>query len=209
MAAAAVAEGQVLRCPVCLAPQTVRRESRSSLICPSCFRVFRRENALPLPAGNPASAPEATPQASAPVRWTGHIAAAAGLLALTLWLGMGMKGPGFLGFYFVVWLVTFFGSLVLRRYPWFSHSGSVALVVFEGLGVSRLITGLQAGMHRFEYLILMMFIGGWFYLLRSDIEGDGGPGGGSSSSGCGSSCGSSGGGGCGGGGGGCGGCGGS
>ena len=192
MAPAAVSKGTILRCPVCLARMSVGIGviPQARLTCPSCRRPFERQEGLPLlektPA--PASAPSAGVEASKPMRWTGHVAATAGGLAFTLWLGLHMKGPEFLKFYLGVWVVTFFGSMILKMFAWGQYAGIVGCILFEGLGVSRIYTGIQQGMHQFGYLFLMMLIGGFFYLARlgaDSASGSGCPIGGCSSGSCG------------------------
>jgi hypothetical protein len=113
-----------------------------------------------------------------------------------------MRGPEFLALYFV-WFILTWGCMLLVRHKvvdciWTSLGG---LALFEGLGVTRYIVGEAHGMHKWDFLFAMMFIGALFFLARTD----------SFTSGSGSGWGSCGGGGCGGGGcggGGCGGCGG-
>jgi hypothetical protein len=123
-----------------------------------------------------------------------------------------MRGPDFLLLYFVWFIVTFGGVLLLR---WNGHDSPLTtvagLLLYELLGVLRIISGSAHGMHKWEFLILMMVIGAVVFVVRIKLNQSSGDGGHwwSSSSG-GSSCSSGGGGaGCGGGGGGCGGCGGS
>ena len=127
-----------------------------------------------------------------------------------------VDGPTFLKLY-AGWFVLTFGAVLLFR--WRGHDTMVTTIIgllsYETLGALRMVIGSLAGMHRWDYLILMMFFGGIIFFVRvqSDNNGEGSwwrrnsSGGGCGSSGS-SGCGG-GGGGCGGGGGGCGGCGGS
>ena len=123
-----------------------------------------------------------------------------------------LRGPDFLLLFWVWFLVTFGGTLLLR---WRGRDTPLTtilgLLCFEALGVARMIDGSAHGLHKWEFLILMMVIGGICFFIRANNFQFGG-GNGSCSGGSwwssGSSC-SGGGGGCGGGGGGCGGCGGS
>ena len=120
-----------------------------------------------------------------------------------------MKGPDFLKLYFVWFLATWIGVLMLRKHGFDTPSTTiVGVVLFEALGVGRYLLGSAHGMHNWLFLFLMMGGGMFFFVLRAhhfDQSGGGGWSGCSSGGGCGSS--SCGGGGCGGGG--CGGCGGS
>ena len=121
-------------------------------------------------------------------------------IALGTWLGLGLRGPAFLGYYFAVFLVAIITAAVVRH-TWRDETkvSLVAFLVFEAIGITRLITGLQQGMSRFGFLFAMMIIGGLLLFARAKEGGGYGVGGV-----CGGGCGS----GCGGGCGGCGGCGG-
>ncbi len=119
-----------------------------------------------------------------------------------------IKGPDFL-FLYALWFAALFVAVLMLRSA--GHDtplvSGVGLALFEGLGVARYLVGSAQGMHRWEYLGVMMLVGGSCFVLRVEsFKGSGGSGG-SCGGGSISSC--SGGGGCGGGGGGCGGCGGS
>ncbi|MFM8471781.1 MAG: hypothetical protein ACKODH_17765, partial [Limisphaerales bacterium] len=107
-------------------------------------------------------------------------------------------GPEFLGGYLLWFIVLFAGSRVLqtgkKRQPLPSLAG---LLLFEAVGLIRIIVGSSHGMHNWNFLILMMITGGMLFFAR--FENPGGSSG--SSSGWSSSCSSSS---CGGGGGGCG-----
>jgi hypothetical protein len=129
-----------------------------------------------------------------------------------------MKGPDFLGLFFVWFLVTFLTVVTLRAAGYDDYRVTAAgLACFEALGVARIVVGSFHGMGKWGFLIAMMGIGALCFFIRAKhFEGTGGgsgDGGGgdtggtwwSSDSG---GSGSSGGGGCGGGGSGCGGCGG-
>ena len=116
-----------------------------------------------------------------------------------------MRGEKFLLFYFFWFILTWFGMLTVRYKVsdtiWTSLGG---LLAFESVGAARYLIGSAQGMHKWEFLIMMMGFGALFFLARSENSASG-----SNGSWGGSSCG---GGGCGGGGcggGGCGGCGGS
>jgi len=227
MAAAKVGSGTILRCPVCLAQMSVGIGvlPQSRLTCPSCRRPFEKQEGLPLKESSPVplSAPAAAAEGSSGTRWLIHSGITLAGIGLAFVIGTDKKGPEFLGYYAIVWAVTFFGSFLFKAAAWGSKAGVVGFFIFEGLGVARIVNGLSRGMHIFGFLILMMVAGGVFYMIRLGIEsssGGGCPVGGCSSSGCssyssfssGSSCSSSssscgGGGGCGGGGR-CGGCGG-
>jgi uncharacterized membrane protein YgcG len=120
-----------------------------------------------------------------------------------------MRGPDFLLLYFI-WFIVTFGTVLLFRWrgkdtPLVTLGG---LACYELLGLVRIIVGSMHGMQKWDFLILMMVIGGVIFLIRASFNQSNGDGGSWWSSNCssGSSCG--GGGGCGSGGG-CGGCGGS
>src|SRR5579862_9459788 len=116
-----------------------------------------------------------------------------------------IKGPEFLAIYGAWWLIVFIGVLLLRR-KGYEHGVTAAwgLAMFLGVGLFRIVDGESHGMHRWGFLVLMMFVGAVLLSVRAESGGDGTSWGGS---GCSSSCGGGGGsgGGCGGG---CGGCGG-
>lgn len=121
-------------------------------------------------------------------------------------------GPEFLAGYAVWFVVLFAGSRVIQKSKTDNPLPTiVGLLLFEAVGLIRIVVGSSHGMHKWDFLILMMVVGGALFFAR--FENTGGSSG--SSSGWQSSCSSSssggggcGGGGCGGGGGGCGGCGG-
>ena len=115
-----------------------------------------------------------------------------------------MKGPDFLALYAGWFLITWTGMFVYRHRvadTWLATLTGMGL--FDGLGLARYVAGKAHGMHRWEFLVVMMALGSLFFLLRASNFSNG------SSSGWSSCGGGGGGGGCGGGGGGCGGCGGS
>jgi uncharacterized membrane protein YgcG len=114
-----------------------------------------------------------------------------------------MTGPDFLGLYFVWFLITWIGMLLVRHRVcdnWLTTLTGLAL--FEGLGVARYFVGTAHGMEKWDFMFIMMFVGALFFAIRAEHLKQGSNGGWSSCGG-GGGCG---GGGCGGGG--CGGCGG-
>lgn len=120
-----------------------------------------------------------------------------------------MRGPEFLFVYAFWFAAVFVVVLALRK---MGHDtpivSGLGLVAFELLGVTRYLVGSAHGMHRWDMLWMMMFVGGCCFVFRAESFNGSGRSGGSCGGGFSiSSC--SGGGGCGGGGGGCGGCGGS
>jgi uncharacterized membrane protein YgcG len=134
-----------------------------------------------------------------------------------------MKGPEFLGL-FIFWFFLMWGSLLFLRYRGFDTPVVTVgcLLIFEGLGVARIWIGSEAELHHWTILIVMMFIGPWFFVIRleqlqefarnsrnnnNSCSAGGGCSSSGSSGGSGSGSGCGGGGSCGGGG--CGGCGGS
>ena len=114
-----------------------------------------------------------------------------------------MRGPEFLAVYGGWFVVTWIGMLIVRHKVsdgWWTTLGG--LLAFESVGFARYLIGTAHGLHKWDFLFLMMIVGALFFLARTDHFSSG-------SNGSWSSCG---GGGCGGGGcggGGCGGCGGS
>lgn len=121
-----------------------------------------------------------------------------------------MKGPEFLFVYGFWFVAVFVVVLALRT---MGHDtplvSGLGLVAFEILGVARYLVGSAHGMHRWDFLGMMMLVGGCCFVFRAEsLPGSHRSGGSCSGGFSASSC--SGGGGCGGGGGGgCGGCGGS
>lgn len=123
-----------------------------------------------------------------------------------------MKGPDFLLLYFIVFVFLRVFVALARAQEGFAELAApvIGCLVYEIFGAVRMVVGSAHGLHKWDFLILMMVIGGPLFFVRFDNIGGGASGtGGGGWFGCGSSCG--GGGGCGGGGcggGGCGGCGG-
>lgn len=116
-----------------------------------------------------------------------------------------MQGPDFLVLYLVWFGLTWISMLVLRHKVSDTLLTSLSgLLAFEGLGVARFLVGSANGMHKWDFLFLMMGVGALFFVLRAENFESGSDGGSGVDSFGGGGCG---GGGCGGGG--CGGCGGS
>ena len=72
-----------------------------------------------------------------------------------------MKGPQFLLFYAVAFAVSYAAAWAGSR-----SDASIAvwgLVIFEGIGLIRLVYGALHGMHRFVFMIAGMIIGGWMF----------------------------------------------
>lgn len=114
-------------------------------------------------------------------------------------------GPAF----FMAYIVILVGLLIIKSitikldFLTKSQANVFFLLLFEIIGITRIIFGYSQGMHRYSNLFLLMIVGGIF--LGSDVKSKGDSStGGWGGLGCGSSCS----GGCGGGCGGCGGCGG-
>ncbi|HAB14830.1 MAG TPA: hypothetical protein PLX89_09850 [Verrucomicrobiota bacterium] len=120
-----------------------------------------------------------------------------------------VNGPEFLAL-FAGWFVVVFGTVLVLRWRGMDTPAVTAagLIIFESLGIVRIMMGSSHGLHRWTILIIFMVVGGLAFSMRAEhFRGSGSSGGGGCSGGTG--CGGGGGGGCGGGGGGCGGCGGS
>ena len=197
----------MLRCPHC-GKDFTRKEARTPgqtrPSCPWCGRSF------PLPA-------DARPLVSEKGGFDVLTVASAALVAFGSYafFASSLKGPQFLGYYLVLLIVLG----LLRGALEDDLARFAPLLLFEGVGVWRIVEGMANGMHRFTYLQILMLFGGFLLVVNatsfpSAYRANRGRYSGSSRSSCssGSSCSSSsgsGGGGCGGGGGGCGGCGGS
>jgi hypothetical protein len=112
-----------------------------------------------------------------------------------------MTGPSFLGLYCIWFLVTWIGTLFVRRVSDTVLTSLGGLALYEGLGLVRYFVGKSHGLEKWNNLFLMMIIGALFFVVRSEHlnQGSNSGWGGCGGGGCG-------GGGCGGGG--CGGCGG-
>ena len=201
-----MADEFLIRCPVCLHKHSVTKNISVNkiLICERCGKSFEFQNALPdkdsvNKLNNAVSISEITVTDVVGVKfWLFSLLLC--LLSFTYIRDytVDMNGPGFLGFYFLLFFIVWVFSSVIR---WFwivsDEVSKVGFVLFEGVGVLRFIDGWSLGMRDFEIMIIMMVLGGFIFFLRAEhMQGSG------NSSGC-SGCSS--GGGCGGG---CGGCGG-
>ena len=82
-----------------------------------------------------------------------------------------MEGPEFLGLYLVWFAVVFVTVLILR---WRGRDSPVTTVVgvacFELLGVARMIVGSAHGLHQWEFLIVMMILGGLAFFYGPSIS---------------------------------------
>jgi hypothetical protein len=122
-----------------------------------------------------------------------------------------LNGPAYLFVFAFLWVVLMVGHSVVRRFwrdSW--RVSGVAALILAGIAISRYWWGVQHGLRRWNYLIIMTIVGCATFFLRSSTfeASSNGTDSGSNwwtSSSCGSSSGSSCGGGGGGGGGGCGG----
>lgn len=209
--------GDNTRCPHCLA---FLREDKTCaegdyVTCGKCHRRFVYRYRLG-PGSKKSDVKRAQPKT--PEKPPMHryffpwVLALFGIVASYI-LTQGMKGPDFIYYYIIVFLliVALGNRLFLRQIP-------PQFLLFIGIGLGRWQWGITHGMYKFGILWILMFTGIVGLILRH-----GGTGGGSGSGSCasgstcstwggfwsgsssGSSCGSSCGGGCGGGG--CGGCG--
>jgi len=115
-----------------------------------------------------------------------------------------VKGPDFL-FLFILWFLILRVTVGILRNRGYDNPLTTFLGVglFEALAIARIVVGSAHGMHKWDFLLTMMVIGGFLFFIRLDqinYTGTGGSGSSCSSSSSSSSC-SGGGGGCGGGGG--------
>lgn len=221
----ATASGRAVRCPICLAGITCPAGTGETTVlrCPRCGRKFKLSSALP-PAGqrlkdpatgrtttgasldaslNPSPDLDRFPIA---LMLAAALAVAISVTAASM-IGRPMRGPAFLGLYLVTFAATF-GAATLLRHAWrdtwvLSVAGFVA---FEMIGLIRMADGLSRGMHKFQFLALMMIVGGLAFFVRAKEDGSGhglfghcggGHGGGCGTSSCGGGCGGGGCGGCG------------
>lgn len=237
MAGSSTARLRQIRCPVCLQRIETPADSGGDerLVCPHCGRAFEKKNALPVDkafAKSVGRAPKATivsdesadidsaPPATPAPQWSGKggfrfmvgLTGVMGVVMALSYFTQDLNGPDFLVFYPVLFFVTLFGGGIARaKLKQVPGIGLLAWVLFEAVGVIRIITAMEKGMHKFGFLIAMMIVGGIVFLFKfnrrfagSGRDGDsgffilGGCGGCGGGGGCG---------GCGGGGG-CGGCGG-
>src|SRR5262245_38711294 len=80
-----------------------------------------------------------------------------------------MKGPDFL-WLFVCWFALSFATVLILRWRGqdtpFTTAGGI--LCFEALGVVRIIVGSAHGMHKWDYLILMMIVGAIAFLIRAE-----------------------------------------
>lgn len=88
--------------------------------------------------------------------------------------GRGTGGPAFLGIYAAVGGVLCLASFAAGRVTGRGRlAGVLAAIIFLGIGVLRIYVGYQAGMRRFLFLIMMMFVGCFFIAVASTSSEDG------------------------------------
>ena len=195
-----------IRCPYCLHGFGILPTSLGDrrLRCPRCIREFTLAKALP---STGAASLTATATRQPP---TVGLGAGAWLLALVIGFLMVeysrtwtlVRGPEFLTYYVVTLIGLLIASGLLRS--WVQDIDEfrwMGFLIYEAIGVFRIIDGYSLGMRRYLLLIALMAIGGVFFFARADHRRNR-----NNSDGSGSGCGS--GSSDGGGGGGCGGCGG-
>ena len=181
MAAAALVQPALFRCPACLKllSATWGTADDARLRCPTCKGEFLRKNGITVPEPQ-TSRPEApavtpAPEPSIFFKYSGRLAFLAGCYALGTWIGLSLKGPEFLGYYlvvfFLVYLVSLIVSLVRTEHMYALWFG---LLIFEGIGLTRIITGVQQGMHKFGLLGVMMILGGIVFLATRVAREPGG-----------------------------------
>ncbi|MSU36083.1 MAG: hypothetical protein EXS36_13470 [Pedosphaera sp.] len=82
-----------------------------------------------------------------------------------------LNGPEFLGLFAAWFALTFVTVLILRKLGRDTPLTSIiGLSCFELLGMLGIIIGSAHGLHTWEYLILMMVLGGVAFLLRVDFK---------------------------------------
>ena len=191
-----MANAKLIRCPVCLASQTLgsKAQSLEQLYCGNCQRSFKYKDALPLAAPDPISAIEssgAVEQVSEPAKADTSTTVAtdktpkkqSGARALFVWFVVliavvaifnyvrpymtDLRGPEFLGFYLKYFFGVFIVVLFARGLFLNNYHVTLAgLILFEGVGAIRLYDGMAAGMHKFAFLYIMMVIGGLILITR-------------------------------------------
>lgn len=234
-------ENKLVRCPVCLYLMAVplAADDNTELQCVSCKRPFRLRNALasnamtrhgdvaakksPLPVRDTRTSEKLAVEVERaeylPASIAGFAVLGALFVGVTYYVSARTDGPEFLAYYFAVFAATLLGAVVVRSvwHDVFAVS-MVGMLLFEIVGLERIVLGMQQGMQKFEYLVIGMILGGICYFIRFGKQssaaasagscgifiyggcGSGGVSSCSGGSGCssGSSCGSSGGcGGCG------------
>ena len=214
-------QSQVIRCPACLASQSIASASNADAYvrCIRCGRRFQVRNALSEPRSVNQDF-EGVPHAAIAHKNRLDVLAFVcvamvlfGSLATAVY-GRSMRGPGFL-LAFTVLLVYQLIITTLVRHKWRDTwvISLIGFVCFQLVGVDRFLDGSPRGMHNFGFMVLTMVFGGLMFFVRAKSDesgyGIGGhcAGGSSYGGGCAGGGGCGGRGGCGGGGG-CGGCGG-
>ncbi|MBI3898017.1 MAG: hypothetical protein HY308_06940 [Gammaproteobacteria bacterium] len=199
--------GTIVRCPACLAQQrTIGKPAPwDQLRCPRCRRDFEFRNALPFKTDTKSATAAFAETIAAPsqtVFWVCGLLLTVLVLLSAYRVQTGFDGPEFLVFYFFALLLSFLGTYLLRFFGEGDVPNYLSLLIFEGIGVERLLYGLSQGMSKFFGLFVLMVFGFFFLTARTEISRNWNSSNGNSSGGCGGGCGSSS---CGGG---CGGCGG-
>ncbi|MDH5355964.1 MAG: hypothetical protein OEY09_16090 [Gammaproteobacteria bacterium] len=198
-----MADEYLILCPVCLhkhaAPKNI--PVQQSIICNKCGRHFEFQNALPDKSSeleHPASSKSSISdyQIIDQVGWSFWLTSLLMLFAcisLSRSLTIGMDGPSFIIFYFLLFLTLWIGS-TFTRWMWKENIAIsvVAFLIFEGIGTYRLFDGWSSGMRKFELLAVFMIIGGYIFFVRArhmrgSRDGSGGCSGGGG--GCGGGCG--------------------
>src|SRR5690349_14337144 len=94
-----------------------------------------------------------------------------------------IKGPDFLPLFLFWWLVTRIAVAIARSTEHDSAATTfIGLCTFEALGVARIVVGSAHGMHKWDFLLMMMLAGGATFLIRSDHFNSTGIGGSGTSS---------------------------
>jgi len=209
---------QIIRCPICLLSQPVKTGISSDKIlhCGNCKRDFAVKDGLPLKEGGaiayatePSSSATAIksgistiePVTTRNVAITWIFGVIIGLIVVRTSRSYiaPLNGPDFLFFYFFLFIGIWLSTAFMRKIWEDSvHVTLIALFIFEYVGLIRYLDASAAGMHKFNFMFIMMAVGAVLLFTRYDHSSGNDW---SDSSSCGSSCS-----GCGGGGG-CGGCG--
>ena len=174
---------QIIRCPVCLASQPVKKDisPNQQLHCGNCKRSFAVKNGLPLNEDSVVSYANSVPSVPADIINTHQAATgtviATWIIGFIIWIFTISKarpymatlnGPDFLDFYFIVFIAIIVILIVLRKF-WLDtmHFSIIAFLIFEGIGLIRYIDASAAGMHKFLIMFIMMGVGGVLFFLRA------------------------------------------
>jgi len=198
-----VADKFTIRCPVCLANNSVNKNISVNKIinCISCKRNFEFKNALPVK--NAQQDKIVSSQAIDEIKIEANLGPIAWIVSLISILLISLiireyvedfEGPKFLVFYFIFFIVIYLISTFSRWYWKDCIAVSVVgLIAFEVPAMIRYFDATNNGMENFTVMIVTMLVGGIIFFLRAQHLKDTGDFFGDCSScsggGCGGGCG--------------------